>query len=844
MNTQDLNNIPKDRAKAALWYAEKFNWRVMPLHAMRSVDGVLQCSCADAACGAPGKHPLVKNGEASNKPDKVKAWWKKWPFANIGFWLEESGLAALDIDVGAGKDGAATLRDILAGSPLQATLSCATPSGGKHIYYKDREGLPNKSNALGKGLDIWRGKHYLILPPSNHKAGGEYQWEQAVPPIDWPDILMPRAKSAAATNGTTTDKNKGGRPESKEKLDPLDKDEVAKLMHSLAYVDATDRDTWVHVGYILARLFNWSDEGWEYFREWAATAHNYDEKKTAVIYRRDSKNPPEGAPMTTSYIFKLATKNPNFTRWEKKDNRLRFFQTEGYEADDLYNLTSLVRQADLELYEREGRLIEVIRIGRLTKGEKDRLAAQGIERADSYCITRELTNGQFVVRASPHIAWWKKVGKDYRNTDFDRRTVGDFIGLGDWPGLKKFRAFVLHPTIRSLANPTLLTTTGFDEESGLYLEQQMKLTLPQKATLKDAKAAVKVLMSPFEHYQFIDDAVSRASVLGLILTVGVRHCFRTAPMFLATSPIVGSGKTKLMTAIGTLWYGAPPPTMVFVENEEEMEKRIGASVMAGDRIMLFDNVQAREVVNDRTMNMILTSGTAQFRILGESTQVRMSVPSTLMMTGNMMSLGPDLGRRTVEIRIDPQGPSPVTRKFPFEPVEFVQEHRKILVEAAMTIFQAYFASLKAPWSTSSPIASFEDWTVIRDIVQWLGLEDIGNFAKSVADDDDLYYPKVVQRMVEFLLDLGPELHMLGDKKHSVSDIIPIAVSRGNDWDRVFHDAIEVLGYGDMNRDPKKDDPRSVGAVLARFVDQEVTLADGRRVRLKSVKRRQFWLAAT
>lgn len=833
-----FGNVPKKRGEAAEWYASKMGWRVMPLNAMQNVDGELRCSCADLECAAPGKHPLVKNGEASNDVKTIRGWWKKWPHANIGFWLEDSGLACLDVDVGAGKDGAARLREILDGKPLLETLVCATPSGGKHIYYKAREGLPNKSNALGPGLDIWRDRHYVILPPSNHKAGSHYAWEKAIVPAPWPDILMPRRGRPPGT--ANPEGHKAGRPVTKESVDIKDKDDVARLGHSLAFCNNEDRDTWVHVGYVLARLYNWTDDGWQMFREWSAAARNYDEKKSHDIYFKDSRNPPEGSPLTTAYIYKKATEHPNFSRWEKKDARLVFFQNEGVEADDLRELTKLVNQADLDFYEREGRLIEVIHINRMTAGERDRLAALGIDRHDAYCITRELTMGQFVVRSSPKIAWWTKVRGKVQTVDYHRRTCADFLGMGHWDDMKKFRAFVLHPTIRSLANPTPLLQSGFDLESGLYLEQPMQIKMPVKPGLKEARAAAKVLLSPFEHFHFIDGAESTAMVLALALTVGIRHCFRTAPMFLASSPLVGSGKTKLMNCMGALWYGAPPPSMVFVENEEEMEKRIGASVMAGDRILLFDNVMAREVVNDRTLNMILTSGAAQFRVLGESTQVRMSAPMTIMMTGNQMFLGPDLARRTVEIRIDPQGPSPTTRKFPWEPVEFVLQHRKKLIEAAMTIYTAFFASLKGEWTPKDPVPSFEDWTVIRDMVAWLGYQDITKFAEPTAGEDDLYYPNVVKRMVELLATLGSEVNLFKDRFRP-NQLAPMLMAHGHHWESLFHDACEVLNYNSQDRTPKPDDHRTIGALFAKISEQVVDLEGHGRVRVKAVKRHLFWL---
>src|SRR5215212_846490 len=44
------------------------------------------CSCGQAGCPAPGKHPRTRNGhkDASSDPTQVQTWWSKTPNANIG----------------------------------------------------------------------------------------------------------------------------------------------------------------------------------------------------------------------------------------------------------------------------------------------------------------------------------------------------------------------------------------------------------------------------------------------------------------------------------------------------------------------------------------------------------------------------------------------------------------------------------------------------------------------------------------------------------------------------------------------------------------------------------------
>lgn len=300
-----LAHVPDDLPNAALYYAS-LGWRLLPLHSIKPIDGVPRCTCGAATCTAAGKHPLVKNGEATNDPKTIKTWWKKWPWANIGFWLEESGLAVLDIDQGEGKDGAAVLRTLLNGKPIPETLVCATPSGGKHIYYRDRASLPNKSNALGTGLDIWRGKHYLILPPSHHRSGGIYQWENVRDPAAWPVNLRPRDGKRPV----------GRPPKAQAPFDSSNPAERTRLAHALTFVDASDRDTWVQFTYAIARECNWSDEGFEIANEWAATAPNFDAKKTRRIYYRDSKNAPTDGqqPITVASIFTRAKNNPAYEK--------------------------------------------------------------------------------------------------------------------------------------------------------------------------------------------------------------------------------------------------------------------------------------------------------------------------------------------------------------------------------------------------------------------------------------------------------------------------------------------------------------------------------------------------
>ena len=116
----------------ALKYAA-LGLRVHPLHSI--VDG--HCSCdGGSACTHPGKHPRTPNGVKDATIDRktIKAWWNKWPSANIGIATGRvSDIFVLDVD---GDVGKASLKKLKArhGS-LPKTVAVKT-GRGRHLYFR------------------------------------------------------------------------------------------------------------------------------------------------------------------------------------------------------------------------------------------------------------------------------------------------------------------------------------------------------------------------------------------------------------------------------------------------------------------------------------------------------------------------------------------------------------------------------------------------------------------------------------------------------------------------------------------------------------------------------------
>lgn len=155
---------------------------VLPLHSPTGSG----CSCRNAGCGSrTGKHPRTRHGldDASTDPELIRAWWRRWPAANIGL---RTGFAADVADVD-DESGVTALR------PLLAELSGAVPlvrtgSGGWHLYLAATgAGNHGKGPNFLPGVD-WRGRRgYVVAPPSLHTSGERYAWIRPltlpVPPV-------------------------------------------------------------------------------------------------------------------------------------------------------------------------------------------------------------------------------------------------------------------------------------------------------------------------------------------------------------------------------------------------------------------------------------------------------------------------------------------------------------------------------------------------------------------------------------------------------------------------------------------------------------------------------------
>lgn len=166
-------------ADAAIAYA-LLGWRIFPVASGGKAPRFARAHRDDAeqhAC--PGGHACGQLGhgfkDAVADPERIGAWWARWPDSNIGLATGDPQAAGvgnpghspdvLDVDVKKGAPGRESFERLRAvGLVRGAWAAVVTPSGGWHYLY---DGTVQQSAVLKKaGIDFRSCGGYVVAPPS------------------------------------------------------------------------------------------------------------------------------------------------------------------------------------------------------------------------------------------------------------------------------------------------------------------------------------------------------------------------------------------------------------------------------------------------------------------------------------------------------------------------------------------------------------------------------------------------------------------------------------------------------------------------------------------------------
>jgi hypothetical protein len=139
----------------------------------------------------------------------------------------------------------------------------------------------------------------------------------------------------------------------------------------------------------------------------------------------------------------------------------------------------------------------------------------------------------------------------------------------------------------------------------------------------------------------------------------------------------GLGKTLLVRVIGLVLDGVDPRTIHFTHDDEELQKRICATLRGSSQsVLLIDNgkVPGGRVVSSPAIEANSMAPEISLRILTKSENYVRPNDVLWALTMNETLTSPDIVSRSVPIQLAYDG-KPEDRKFQVEPIAYTREHR-------------------------------------------------------------------------------------------------------------------------------------------------------------------------
>ncbi len=309
---------------------------------------------------------------------------------------------------------------------------------------------------------------------------------------------------------------------------------------------------------------------------------------------------------------------------------------------------------------------------------------------------------------------------------------------GTWRGIRHLEGIVNTPVLR--ADGSVLSKPGYDPATGLVLtagSAESAESAESDLTPDAAKRAVSKLLNLVSDFPFATKAHAAAWVAAT-LTPFARHGFDgPAPLFLIDANTRGSGKSLLGDVSGYIASGTEMARMSAPRDDDECRKRITSLAIAGDTLVLIDNIVG--TLGCASLDAALTSTIWKDRILGKSEIVTMPLKVTWLATGNNVILAADTSRRVCHIRLESPEERPEERSGFKNPhlLRYVKSHRDELVTACLTILAAYCKAGR-PDQQLKPWGSFDGWSsLVRNAVVWCGLPDPGETRRELVERSDV-----------------------------------------------------------------------------------------------------------
>jgi Bifunctional DNA primase/polymerase, N-terminal len=746
--------------------------RPILIHSAVVGDETRNCTCGqkhevtESGSSSAAKHPVAKNWQTQklSRDELIDARSRLKFVPNIGMVLGEQAHGAYWIAVDVDDfDRFAELEKEL--GPLPETIRCDSGRGYRLFYELPPEidtsqlrnvtGLSTGDKKVA-GVDVKAKGGQVVVAPSLHANGKRYAWTRAgliaKLPMTWAIELLDAPKAPKWIHEKYTPSTLNADARAKNRAEKYFEAAVTGRAASLAACGKGIRNNTLHKSavYLFAMCADsylggstWSFVHRELFS--AARACGLDERETRTTLASAEKwvvetgavrtpialsNPdrrPRPAPSQSDDSFSVpdpdtsASPSPpaDAQHVEHKDPRPIITVTTELHETVSKSIDALCAEADL--YQREKRLVTVVRVSR-EQIEASQISTDGgetyhqlIEGTPQICeLTRPVIKG-FLSKVAVFQKWLKKE-QCYTHVLPPEDVVAHIHDQESWGKIRPIVGVIETPTVRP--DGTIIQSkkneSVYDPVTRyIYApSESFRIVRDEDCTQKNAEYYLKYLSGIFEDFPYVNPAHRSVPIAAILTLIARPAILGSVPAFLFDASTRGSGKTLQTDAIATLATGRGAPRMNYTSNEEELEKILAGYALKGAPFICLDNVPAGRAFGGGPLDRVLTArDTVDLRILGRSEVPTLKWRAVVMATGNNMTLYGDTARRVLKARLEPNEQNPERRtKFKHNDLLlWVRTNRARLVSGALLMLRAYWRA-GCPNMGCARWGSFEEWS--------------------------------------------------------------------------------------------------------------------------------------
>lgn len=503
-------------------------------------------------------------------------------------------------------------------------------------------------------------------------------------------------------------------------------------------------DDWIRCGMALKNVAGDDEAKFDIFDRFSRKSTKYEERNTRSTWEALK---PDGRLSAGSIVYWAREYNPHWTPSSDVRRPVIIYDPTDPKRMAREGERALLAHGTL-IFQQGGKLVRVVRQDEpsITNHVKRDRGALVIHPVNAIWLTAELMAA----------ARWTRSTKDNKEALTSiplPRVVADTYCemVGEW-GIPTLSGTVETPTLCKIGDDyRVLQKPGYDPETGLlYDPGNLRFPqIPEYPTEKDAREALSRFCDLLHGFPFVPDDVnddwqpaqdeglrpsrSRSVVISAYLLGSTRRSIRAAPMhaFDAASP--GTGKSYVAQLLSMIFTGRNAAAMAWIRKEEEQRKRFLSLLMEGDLIILLDN--ATTPIGGDTLNILLTEPIFKDRLLGKNAAIATPTNCLVLATGNNLEFEADTTRRVVRCRMDARLERPQDREFISDPLARVRTYRGEFVVGALTILLAYIHAGQPLRGKIKHVGSYEDWTLIREAIVWLGQPDPADTMREISADD-------------------------------------------------------------------------------------------------------------